>query len=87
MKTIWKFSLKDGGLLKMPRGAEVLSVGMQNDEIMLWASVNAEAPRETRIFSIEGTGWCRREDIRSKFIGTVMTADHRFVWHVFEVTS
>lgn len=58
MKTIWKFGpLKPGiNVAAMPRGAEVLTMQNQNDNFVIWARVDSEAPSVDRRFMLIGTG-------------------------------
>jgi len=84
---IWKYELRvdDRLTVIMPRGARILSVGVQGKTICLWAMVNPEtAEQELRIIAIYGTGNPLPED-PGTFIGTVQTPP--FVWHVFEVPA
>lgn len=50
-KTIWKFELETTGnqTLKMPIGAEILSVQTQFDKPCLWALVEPNAEKEDRV--------------------------------------
>ena len=83
---IYKYELKieDYQVLKMPRGAKVLSVGNQRGKVCLWALCDQDAPVSLRAFEIAGTGNPIAEDraIERVFIGTVIAEP--FVWHVFE---
>jgi hypothetical protein len=82
-QSIWKYELRvvDHQTVQMPIGARILTVQVQRDALCLWAIVDQEAKRETRIFCIFGTGErFNRPD--ATYIGTVQDGD--FVWHVFE---
>ena len=83
MKTIYKYvlSLVENPALDMPRGARVLDVQIQNNEICLWAIVESTEKLETRKFFIAGTGNPVPQGA-GDYIGTVQ--QDRFVWHVFE---
>lgn len=83
MKTIYKYELEGRHvtMLKMPKGANVVSFDMQNGKYCIWAIVNTEAPMEERFFSVVGTGW-EIED-NECYIG--MVQDGAFVWHCLEV--
>ena len=84
MTTIWKFeiALKDGPQpVQMPRDAYILFVYAQFGSIMLWAQVVPERAKETRTFSVHGTGHPINPD--SEYVGTAMMPP--FVWHVFEL--
>lgn len=84
MKTIWKFPLQPECTLDMPKGAEVLSVCKQSDEICLWALVDPSAEKEQRRFVGFGTGH-DVPDRPMKFIGTAHLHGGSLVFHVFEL--
>lgn len=89
MNTIYKYPFEVTGVqgISMPFGAEILTVQTQRDQICLWALVDAEAPMvEEREFVVFGTGHPISDDLkdRLKYIGTTMTGNGSFVWHVFE---
>ncbi len=85
-KTIWKFSFftDDMIMLKMPVGAEILHLNMQNNDPQLWALVNADNDQEVRRFEIFGTGHPIKYDmgIERKYIGTYF--EGALVFHLFE---
>lgn len=83
--TIWKFPLeiKDRQEIRMPIGARILSVQLQNETMTLWAWVNPDAYHETRAFVIVGTGNEMWDRVKT-YIGTVQTHHGALVWHVFE---
>ena len=83
MKTIYKYDMPilDMWTVLMPVGAEVLSVGVQEGRLRLWAMVETTAPVMERVFYVCGTG--NPVNIGSaRFIGTVQM--DFFVWHIFE---
>lgn len=87
MKTVWKFHLNLNDrptVLELPRGAEVLTVQMQHDRLTLWVLVDPEQPKESRTFTVHGTGHPTIPEHYTKdhWCGTVV--DGMFVWHVFE---
>lgn len=87
MITIWKYPLrvKDTQLVAMPKGARILSVGVQTDTICLWAMVDdREGETVYRRILIVGTGNPVFEAEDGKFIGTVQLYGGRLVFHVFE---
>ena len=73
-KTIWKFELEttENQTLKMPIGAEILTVQMHFDKPCLWALVDPKAEREDRFIETFGTAYTVRYDIGvdRKYIGT-----------------
>jgi hypothetical protein len=82
MKTIYKYELssKDASM-KLPKGAEILSVAIQDGRPMMWALVDPENVLEDRFISTVGTGWELEDNM--KYICTYM--EGYFVWHVFEM--
>ena len=85
MKTIWKFPLEvtDNNVIKMPKGAQILSVQVQHNIPCLWAAVDPEAELETRTIFTVGTGHPISLDA-GRFIGTYQLNYGRFMGHVFE---
>jgi len=67
---------------ELPKNARILSVGVQNGEIMIWVLVDPDAERENRIIEIFPTGFVDIDNATRNFIGTVFIGD--FVFHVFE---
>ena len=73
--------------IKLPKGATILSCGVQNKEnVYIWAKVdpNQTETVETK-FYIFGTGWDIPDEIDNglRFIGTYMLNDGMYVFHVF----
>jgi len=87
-KTIWKFELEitDKQFIRMPKGAELLSVQTQSESPCLWAFVNPNGATEERCFEVFGTGHPIHCDIGidRKYIGTFQIRDGALVFHVFE---
>ena len=82
MKTIYKYTLDSHDCtLQLPKGAEFLTVQLQNGIPTLWALVNPMTVTEERHICIVGTGWDVEDNM--KYITTYM--DGYFVWHVFEL--
>ena len=86
MKTIYKYDvpLLDMVTMMMPVGAEVLSVGVQDGRVCLWAMVDPTTPLMSRVFYVCGTGGPVNVG-DARFIGTVQM--DFFVWHIFEARS
>jgi hypothetical protein len=83
VRTVWKFQLENHrSLLTMPRGAEILRVGHQNNDLFLWALVDPSEPPVERLFEIVPTG-SPTEYRYTEFVGTVVMPIG-YVWHVFE---
>lgn len=86
-KTIWKFELPCDNnpiVVEMPKGAEVLSAGVQDDEIVIWALVSPGRELTQRKFAVFGTGHEVTEDVSAGgLVNTVFMGS--LVFHVFEV--
>lgn len=85
MKKIWKYEFPITGefVLYMPKDHVVLTVQLQRGVPCLWAVVDPDSPKETTGFKISGTGQPLPEDV-GRYVGTFMTGDENFVWHLFE---
>ena len=83
MKTIYKYILDSQDCtLQLPKGSELLTVQLQNENLILWVLVNPNTNEsEERHICIVGTGWDVEDNM--KYITTYM--DGYFVWHVFEL--
>lgn len=86
MNTIYKYRIDPNNeLILMKKGAKILSVEGQLDEIFLWAMVDAEQPDEERRFFTFGTGNILPEDMSNfEFIGTSFLLEDSLVLHTFE---
>lgn len=81
MITVYKYPI---GTMELPRGAKVLSAGIQDDAFFIWVQVDDAETTEFRQFEVYGTGWeIPFPQNELAFISTV----HRdgWVWHVFEI--
>jgi hypothetical protein len=85
MKTIYKYPLTlSDSPITMPKGAEILTVKLQNDTPTLWALIDTYVGlEESRLIVIRGTGHTIEDN--AKHITTYM--DDPFVWHAFELTD
>lgn len=79
--SIWKYELANDGVLEMPAGAKVMSVGWKKPHLWMWVLVDPEVPkvkRRVKLLStgneVVGEGW--------EFAGTVL-APLGLVHHVF----
>lgn len=83
MRSIWKFGVGEGPV-EMPVGAEIIKVDMQGANIVVWAIVDPEAPKQKRAIIVLGTGFERqnKEMASLKYLDTVF--DGSFVWHIFD---
>ena len=85
MITIWKFQLMfiDQQVLRVPMGAHVLSVQIQNGIPCLWIVVDDTRPHVERVVYTFGTGHHLNIEMSKPFdfVGTYQLDD--FVGHVF----
>ena len=84
-KTVWRYDVAPLTTqhIQMPTGAQVLKVAEHpRGEISLWVLVDAHAGRETREFTVAGTGWEIVADDPSH-LGSVVMSDG-LVFHIFE---
>ena len=82
MKTIYKYELRNqDASMKLPKGAEILSVAIKDGRPMMWALVDPDNVLEDRFISTVGTGWQVEDNM--KYICTYM--EGYFAWHVFEM--
>lgn len=86
-RTVWKFGPigPGGNSLKMPRGAQLLSVAFQEDNLYVWAAVNPVEEKVVRRVGVLPTGLdsLPQDGHEFMFIGTAHNR-HGTVWHVFE---
>ena len=85
MKTIYKYQLTlSDNPITMIKGAEILTVKLQNGTPTLWALVDTnEYLEESRLIVIRGTGHDIEDN--AKYITTYI--DGPYVWHIFELTD
>lgn len=84
MLTIYKYKLVRD-IIKMPVGAKVLHVGIQNKELYAWALVDPSRT-ETDTLMVFGTGHpINASDTTGKFWGTHILYNGEIVLHVWEV--
>jgi hypothetical protein len=87
MATIYKYQLEPGRTeLRMPEGAQVLTVQMQHGEVCMWAKVDPGAPQEDRAFEVYGTGHQMPDEPRLVYVATFQMEGGALVWHVFDAT-
>lgn len=81
------FDTTDNFTLKMPEGAEILSVQTQDEQPCLWALVDPNAKKENRMFCVYGVGREVNMDDTLEFIGTyqLQGISGTLVFHIFEV--
>lgn len=87
-KKIYKYPLKvaDKQVIKLPVGAEILTVQTQNETPCIWALVNPENETQERHFEVFGTGHDVPNDmgIERKYINTFQLHGGGLVFHLFE---
>lgn len=94
MKVIWKYEIPvDGGVHQryIPAAAEIVGVDSQTgqaDRVEFWALVDDEVEKETRSFTVIGTGHPVPKGF-VRHLGHVIpaAAGGQLVWHVIEVLS
>lgn len=84
MHTVWKYTLQPKIDLEIPEGAEILTVGSQGSEIVMWVKVDPGARKETRTFVGFGTGHDIPDKLPLTYIGTVSFENPALVFHIFE---
>lgn len=83
MKVIYKYSVTQSFTLQLPKGAKVLHVECQGSDPMMWVEQETMHQKETRHFTVFGTGHKIPEGINFSYIGTFLMLP--FVWHLYEV--
>jgi len=83
---IWKTTLepKHRQVVSLPKGANILCVGNQNELICLWFQCDP-VQGEDRVIVIVGTG--HEINFDGKYIGTCFMQGGMFVYHVFEAAT
>ncbi len=94
-KRVWKFTLPEPDergrcFIDMPAIVTSLSVGLQGDEMVVWALCDPDAEPEQgyqnhgpRRFIVANTGPEITVPFGAVFLGTV-TTDNGIVWHVWD---
>jgi len=86
MKQIWKYQIKTNKLIhEIPKGAKILYVNNQFDQICVWIEVDPEAPKEQRHFEVYGTGHPIMGDPKDrKYLGSVKLSGGALIFHLYE---
>ena len=85
MKTIYKYPLIIGDQdIEMPKGAQILTVQVQNDMPCLWALVAPSNPPELKRITVAGTGHNIFEVDLLAYVGTFQLHGGELVFHVFQ---
>ena len=84
--TIWKFAITPGDVIEigMPKGAKILSVGVQYEAVHVWALVDPSAQTVQRSLRMVGTGHPGGDLYRWKLVGMVMLRGGALVFHLFD---
>jgi hypothetical protein len=87
MKAIYKYPIKDerAQTIRMPEGAEILSVQCQGEQLCIWAMVDTESPSEHRRFVLLCTGEPCEELEHGRYVGTVQLRQGVVVLHLFDL--
>lgn len=92
MSAIWKYELGDPKVpqvvrLRMPRGAVILSAGIQDVNAVVWVLVRPEAPSCTRKICLRYTGEVDRAGVVGQFVATLQSMDGGEIVasHVFDL--
>jgi hypothetical protein len=87
-RVVWKYALPFSGpdqfCLRMPAGAQPLTVQVQRGEPHIWALVDPNQPDTEIWFRIAGTGH-PIEDRIERYLGTFQFADGALIFHVFQI--
>lgn len=79
------FTTRAESLVSMPLGAKILSVGVQQGMLCLWAKVHSKpVVGTTRLIYVRGTGQVLGKAAGAKYVGTVQIHDEQRVFHVFD---
>lgn len=92
MSVIWKVEITGSFFqtVMMSRGAQILMVGNQNENLCIWYKHDPAQPLESRHIEVYGTGHEIKDHKPGgelKFLGSVMFDNGMLVWHVFERVS
>lgn len=84
--TVYKYPIPliDVFTLTLPVGAEILHVATQHGDPMLWCRVDETGETETRQFALVGTGHPAPGPDEARHVGTFLTWEGTYVWHLFE---
>ena len=86
MRRIYKYKIphQDRSTLDLPVGATIRYVGVQNEQIYLWAEIHTwQKSTEKRHIRMVGTGHAILEKL--EYLGSVMLCSGALVYHVYEI--
>ncbi len=90
MKTVWKFPIEATEIqsVQMPRGAQILYVGVQGEGLRMkasvWALCDTDQPKAERRLAVTGTGHDAAH-CEGPHVGTFMLGNGALVFHVFDL--
>lgn len=86
-RAVWKYALEvlDVNVIDMPQGTEVLTAGLQDGALTMWALVDPDARLVPHKFAIAGTGHTRDDLDDADYIGTVLLLQDTLVFHIFDL--
>lgn len=89
MITIYKYSspVMDEVAIAVPKGADLLDVQDQYDQLAFWFMVDSTAPTVPRTYLVYGTGHQVRVGSTGAYVTTVQQFNGQLVWHIFEKVS
>lgn len=89
MRTVYKYPIpvRDEIILDLPAGAEVIHVDQQDEQTMLWALVDPDAPKVFRRFRLAETGHPLGDDDVLHHVGSYMLMNGALVFHLFEAVK
>lgn len=84
-KVVYKYALTSWTVFReVPRGACVLSAGVQGDSVVVWLLVDPDERPVSRALAYFATGYELSDLFEdAQFVGTVQLANG-LVWHVFD---
>lgn len=87
MKAVFKYSVPLGiqEPIRMPRGAQLLTVQLQRDVPCVWALVDTNEPNVDRDLRWVGTGHDMAETHQHHYVGTIQVGP--YVFHLFEFVA
>lgn len=86
MTTIYKYQLDitHEQVIEIPANSKVLSVANQDEVLCIWVEVfKDEERKEALTVYVFGTGHNIPSTLNASFVGTILMANGRLVWHVF----
>lgn len=78
---IWKYELVGRGFVSMPKGAVIMDVQAQKENVVVWAAVDTTAPLASRRLWMAETGDSFPENM--VYVGTVQLSSGA-VQHLFD---